>query len=58
MPDLHTHMSCPPPQLLAEPTPTERKEARTAHSPVFPDKILFGFYNEDLANRCKKSALI
>jgi hypothetical protein len=31
------HMSCPPPYLLAYPTPTLRTEARAAPLPVFPN---------------------
>jgi hypothetical protein len=35
-PEQRPNLSCPPPQWLAEPTPTERKEVIAAPSPVVP----------------------
>jgi hypothetical protein len=40
-----------PPQWLAEPTPTERTEARAAPSRVVPDTTVAGLAHADRANR-------
>jgi hypothetical protein len=56
-PEQRSHKSCPSPQWLAEPTLTERTEARTAHSHVVPAKIVARYSHAVQANTGKSSAV-
>jgi hypothetical protein len=56
-PEKRPQMSCPPLQWLAEPTPTERTEAKAAPSPVVTANIEVGCAHADRANRGQSSAL-
>jgi hypothetical protein len=50
-------MSFPPPQCLAETTPTERTEAREAPSPDMPAITVADSAHAEQANRAKSSAI-
>jgi hypothetical protein len=56
-PDHRPHLSCPPPQWLAEPRPTEPTEARAAPSPVVPASPVAGWAHVDQANTGQCSVL-
>jgi hypothetical protein len=56
-PEHRPHLSWPPPQCLAGPTPTKRTEAKAAPLLVLPDIIVAGWAHADQANRGLSSVL-
>ena len=55
-PQQRTHLSCPPPQLLAEPTPKMRPRATLAPSTDVPATTVAGSDHANQANRGQTSA--
>jgi hypothetical protein len=56
-PQRHPHLTSPPPQWLAEPTPTELTEAIAAPSPDVHAFTVAAWAKDNQANRCQSTAL-
>jgi hypothetical protein len=56
-PEMRTHLTCPPPQWLVDPTPIELTDARAAPSQVDPTSTVACWAHADQEDKSQKSSL-